>query len=88
MTVITRICWELIRELLGTSWSEEGADVAVGEGSLRKEPSHKKEMLQAQPSEERNGEAPLGYSGQTALRREQCGVYDEALPGNDPTSEA
>jgi hypothetical protein len=33
------------REPLGTSWSKKGADVAVGEGSPRKEPSHKKEML-------------------------------------------
>jgi hypothetical protein len=41
-------------------------------------------MLQAQPSEERNREAPLGYSGRTAVRREQCNVHDEALLGNDP----
>jgi hypothetical protein len=40
-------------------------------------------MLQAQPSEERNGEAPLGYSGRTALRREQCNVDDKAVLGND-----
>jgi hypothetical protein len=32
----------LIREPLGTSWSKEGADVEVGEGSPRKEPSHRK----------------------------------------------
>jgi hypothetical protein len=38
-------------------------------------------------SEERNGEAPLGYLGRTALRREQCNVYDEALLGSDPASE-
>jgi hypothetical protein len=37
---------------------------------------------------EKNGEIMLVYSGQTALRREQCNVYDEALPGNDPTSGA
>jgi hypothetical protein len=44
-------------------------------------------MLQAQPSEERNGEALLGYSGQTALRREQCNVDDKALLGNDPVKQ-
>jgi hypothetical protein len=31
--------------IIYTSWSKEGADVAVEEGSPRKEPSHKKEML-------------------------------------------
>jgi hypothetical protein len=35
--------------------------------------------LQAQPSEERNGED----SGRTALRRDQCNVDDKALLGND-----
>jgi hypothetical protein len=45
MTVITWTGEQLIRVQLGTSWSKEGADVAVGEGSLRKEPSHEKEML-------------------------------------------
>jgi hypothetical protein len=49
---------------------------------------HRKVTLQAQPSKERNGEAPLGYSGRTALRREQCNVDDKALLGNDPASEA
>jgi hypothetical protein len=44
-------------------------------------------MLQAQLSEERNGEARLGYSGQTALRREQCNVDDKALLGNDPVKQ-
>jgi hypothetical protein len=39
--------------------------------------------LQAQPSKERNGEEPLGYSRRTALRREQCNVDDEELLGND-----
>jgi hypothetical protein len=37
---------------------------------------------------EKNGEIMLGYSGRTALRRAQCNVYDEALPGNNPTSGA
>jgi hypothetical protein len=35
---------------------------------------HRPHMLQAQPSAERNGETPLGCSGRTALRREQCDV--------------
>jgi hypothetical protein len=33
---------------------------------------HRTQMLQAQPSEERNGETLLGCLGRTALRREQC----------------
>jgi hypothetical protein len=44
---------------------------------------HWPQMLQAQPSKERHGEAPLGYSGRTALRRMQCNVDDKALLGND-----
>jgi hypothetical protein len=80
--------WKLSSEPLGTSWSKEGAGVVDGEWSPRKEASHRKVMLQAQPSEEKNGEAPLGYSGRTALRREQCNLDDEALLGNDPASEA
>jgi uncharacterized protein with von Willebrand factor type A (vWA) domain len=47
------------------------------------ERGHRPQMLQAQPSEQRNGEAPLGYSGRTALKREQCNVDDKALLGND-----
>jgi hypothetical protein len=39
-------------------------------------------------SEEKNCEAPLGDSGRTALRKEQCNVDDESLLGNDPASEA
>jgi hypothetical protein len=42
-----------------------------------------KVKLQARPSEERNSEAPLGYLGRTALRKEQCNVVDKALLGND-----
>jgi hypothetical protein len=33
--------------------------------------------------ERRNGEAPLGYSGRTALRREQCNGDNKALLGNE-----
>jgi hypothetical protein len=33
--------------------------------------------------ERRNGESPLGHSGRTALRREQCNVDDKALLGKD-----
>jgi hypothetical protein len=52
----------------GRAALEGGADVAVGEdhsvtGKWRHEHS---------PRKKRNGEAPLGYSGRTALRREQC----------------
>jgi hypothetical protein len=45
----------------------------------------KKKMLQEQHSKKRNGDAPLGYSGQTALRREQCDV-DGASLGKHPHS--
>jgi hypothetical protein len=38
-------------------------------------------------TKERNGEAPLGYSGRTALRWEQCNVDDKALLGNDPVKQ-
>jgi hypothetical protein len=60
----------------------------VRKRSPQKEPSHRNVTLQSQPSEERNGEALLCYSGRTALRREQCNVDDKALLGNDPASEA
>jgi hypothetical protein len=47
------------------------------------ERGHWPQMLLVQPSEEWKGEALLGYSGRTALRREQCNVDDKSLLGND-----
>jgi hypothetical protein len=35
--------------------------------------------LQAQPQEEKNGDAQLGYSGRTALRREQCNGFAQSI---------
>jgi hypothetical protein len=35
--------------------------------------------LQAQPSEEMNGDIPLGCSGRTTLRREQCDSTPETV---------
>jgi hypothetical protein len=35
--------------------------------------------FQAQPSEEKNGDIPLGYSGRTALRREKCYSKPETI---------
>jgi hypothetical protein len=40
----------------------------------------KKKTLQEQHSKKRNGDAPVGYSGQTALRREQCDVFALCRP--------
>jgi hypothetical protein len=36
---------------------------------------HQLQTLQAQSTEERRGDTPLGYSGQITLRREQCGIF-------------
>jgi hypothetical protein len=44
------------------------------EKNNKKKHRAKKKTLQAQPSEEKNGDTPLSYSGRTSLRREQCGV--------------
>jgi hypothetical protein len=53
---------------------KEGADVAVGERKTgrKNEEQDKRKTLQEQPSRKRTEDAPLGYSGRTALRREQC----------------
>jgi hypothetical protein len=59
MIVINRTDWKLISEPLGTSWSKNGAEVAVGDYKPRKkkpEQSHRKMTLQAQPQEENNGD--------------------------------
>jgi hypothetical protein len=57
--------------------------IIAEETEPQKERGHRPQMLQAQPSEERNSEALLGYSGRSALRREQCNKDDKALLGND-----
>jgi hypothetical protein len=49
---------------------------------LLKEKGTSRNTLQAQPSEEMNGDIPLGYSGQTTLRREQCDSTPETLVTN------
>jgi hypothetical protein len=56
---------------LGQAGLKEGADVAVGETQSQKKGRHCKHS----PRKKRNSDAPLGYSGQTALRWEQCGVF-------------
>ena len=48
---------------------KKGAVVTAGE-----------QMLQEQPPKQRNGDAPLGYSGRTALRREQCDMLRNGEP--------
>jgi hypothetical protein len=74
MIVITGLTENLSGNCSGQAGLKEGADV---EWSPRKkpEPSHRKVMLQAQPSEGRKGDTPLGCSERTALRREQCGLF-------------
>jgi hypothetical protein len=47
-------------------------------GERKPEPSHRKVMLQAQPSEGRKDDTPLGYLGQIVLRREQSGILFHA----------
>jgi hypothetical protein len=58
---------------------KEGADV-VGEEQTtgRKETLKQKETLQAWTSKVGKGNTPLGCSGRTALKREQCGVWPES----------
>jgi hypothetical protein len=53
---------------------KKGADEAVGERKTgrKNEEQDRRKTLQEQPSRKRTGDAPLGYSGRTALRREQC----------------
>jgi hypothetical protein len=69
-----------IKGLLETSPLKEGADAAGREQTTgRKETQKQKKTLQAQTSKGGKGDTPLGCSGQTALRREQCGMLPESL---------
>jgi hypothetical protein len=72
---------------------KKGADVAVGERKTEKKKRRageknaeqgKKKTLQEQHSKKRNGDAPLDYSGRTALRREQCDVDGASLGKHPP----
>jgi hypothetical protein len=66
--------WNTIREPLRTSWNSGGS----GGSSWRIVTARREaraQTSQAQPSVEKNGDAPLGYSGRRALRREQCVVF-------------
>jgi hypothetical protein len=72
------IYWHLIREPLGTSALKEGAVRAVRDLSLQKRTSHKKTSERITLKKEGNGETLVGYSGRTALRREQCDVLPES----------
>jgi hypothetical protein len=62
---------------LGWAGLKEGEDVPVGKWTTgRKETlSQRKRCCKHSPWKKRNSDALLGYSGQTALRREQCGVF-------------
>jgi hypothetical protein len=50
-----------------------------GVDPLLKEKGSSRNPLQAQPSEEMSDDIPLGYSGLTALRREQCDSTPETI---------
>jgi hypothetical protein len=71
--------------MFGTSALEGAALVVVEEGTpherrrknKRKQRAREKKTLQAQPLKEKKGDALLGYSGRTALRREQCDMTHE-----------
>jgi hypothetical protein len=55
----------------GRAGLKEGANVEVGEWP----PSQRKRRrCKHSPRKKRNGDAPLGYSWRTALKREQCNV--------------
>jgi hypothetical protein len=45
------------------------------------EPENK--LLKAQPRKGRKGDTPLGYSGRTALRREQCSMDGQSVASNE-----
>jgi hypothetical protein len=64
----------------GRAGLKEGAVVVVGEWSPQEEEPNHKKTVQAQPSEKkRNGDAPLGYLGQTALKWEQCNMDGQSV---------
>jgi hypothetical protein len=65
---------------------KKGADVADGERKTGRKNAEqgKKKTLEEQHSKKRNGDAPLGYSGRTALRREQCDVEGASLGKHPP----
>jgi hypothetical protein len=64
-----------IRVPLGTSALKERAYVEGREQTRgKKETPTQKKTLQAQTSKGGKGNTPLGCSGRTSLRREQCGV--------------
>jgi hypothetical protein len=67
------ICGHLIRKLLETCNLKEGAGGAV-RGTDSRAGGRQKEH----PSRRKGGDVPLGYSGRTALRREQCDVSPES----------
>jgi hypothetical protein len=65
-------------ELFRMSNLKEGVDVVVGErimGRKKTLSQRKRKCCKHSPREKRNSDAPLGYSGRTALRREQCGIF-------------
>jgi hypothetical protein len=62
-------------ELFGTNNPKKGAeDVTAGE-KLLPGLTGQKEDAARRAFKEKERDAPLGYSGRTALRREQCDVF-------------
>jgi hypothetical protein len=84
----TWIIHNLIRVQLGTSTLQEGAVVADGEWSQqpgKEKPTggntkpEKRRRCKHSPHKKRYGDTSLGYSGQTALRREQYNVDGQSI---------
>jgi hypothetical protein len=57
---------------------KKGADVTAGEVTTRGATETTGDTASTATEKKRNGDAPLGYSGRTALRREQCDVDGSA----------
>jgi hypothetical protein len=78
---------DFIRVPLGTNAYKERAVAMVGEWSPQTGKKHKrkhrarkkKRRCKRSPRKEKNGDTPLGYSGRTALKREQCSVQPKSL---------
>jgi hypothetical protein len=85
MIVKIRLTANLSRNRSGRADLKEGANEAVWKWLPQKKPNNRKEgdadqTSQAQRTEERKGDTPLGYSGRIALRREQELWHPNTLP--------
>jgi hypothetical protein len=62
---------------LGTSTGKEGAVIVVGTAQ-KKNPKPQEDVTNRALGRKMNGDTPLGCSGRTALRREQCDEMHES----------